>query len=102
MLRFEGTDIEEKAVVESVTGDLAPSVKPGDVIMRIYPRYFRPAEVETLLGNPAKAKQKLGWESVITARDMCAEMVAEDLRAARRHAILKTHGLEMPVSVENG
>ncbi len=101
-LRFEGKDVEEKAIVESVTGDLAPSVKPGDVIMRIDPRYFRPAEVETLLGNPGKAKQKLGWEPVITARDMCAEMVAEDLRAARRHAILRTHGLEMPVSLENG
>ncbi len=68
--------------------------------MRIDPRYFRPAEVETLLGNPAKAKQKLGWEPVITAREMCAEMVVEDLKAARRHALLKAHGLDLPVSVE--
>jgi GDPmannose 4,6-dehydratase len=101
-LRFEGMGVEETAVVESISGDLAPAVRVGDVVMRIDPRYFRPAEVETLLGNPAKARQKLGWEPVITAREMCAEMVAEDLRAARRHAILKTHGLEMPVTVENG
>ncbi len=101
-VRFEGEGVNEVAVVDSVTGDLAPSVKPGDVILRIDPRYFRPAEVETLLGNPAKAKQKLGWEPVITAREMCAEMIAEDLRAARRFAILRTHGLDVPVSLENG
>jgi GDPmannose 4,6-dehydratase len=101
-LRFEGEGVSEVAVVEAVSGTLAPSVKVGDVVLRIDPRYFRPAEVETLLGNPAKAKQKLGWEPVITAREMCAEMVAEDLRAARRYAILKTHGLDIPVSLENG
>jgi GDPmannose 4,6-dehydratase len=101
-LRFEGKDVEEIAVVESVTGDLAPMMKPGQVIMRIDPRYFRPAEVETLLGNPAKAKSKLGWTPEITAQEMCAEMVRDDLKAARRHALLKEHGLEVPVSLENG
>jgi GDPmannose 4,6-dehydratase len=99
-LRFEGTGTEEVAVVETVTGDLAPQVSPGQVVMRIDPRYFRPAEVETLLGNPAKAKAQLGWEPVITAREMCAEMVAEDLRSARRHALLTSHGLNLPVSLE--
>ena len=68
--------------------------------MRIDPRYFRPAEVETLLGDPAKAKEKLGWVPEITAQEMCAEMVANDLKAAQRHALLKEHGLEMPVSLE--
>ncbi len=100
-LRFEGRDVEEKAIVDSVSGDQAPAVKPGDVIMRIDPRYFRPAEVETLLGDPAKAKQNLGWEPEITAREMCREMVQADLRSARRHALLKEHGLDLPVSVEN-
>jgi GDPmannose 4,6-dehydratase len=100
-LRFEGTGVEEIAVVDSVTGDLAPSMKPGQVVMRIDPRYFRPAEVETLLGNPAKAKAKLGWTPEITAQEMCAEMVRDDLTAARRHALLKQHGMELPVSVEN-
>jgi GDPmannose 4,6-dehydratase len=101
-LRFEGKDVEEIAIVESVTGDLAPMMKPGQVIMRIDPRYFRPAEVETLLGNPAKAKTKLGWTPEITAQEMCAEMVREDLKTARRHALLKEHGLDVPVSLENG
>jgi GDPmannose 4,6-dehydratase len=69
--------------------------------MRIDPRYFRPAEVETLLGDPSKARQQLGWEPEITAREMCAEMVAEDLKTARRHALLKAHGMALPVAVEN-
>ncbi len=68
----------------------------------IDPRYFRPTEVETLLGDPTKARQKLGWEPEITARQMCAEMVAEDLKTAQRHALLKTHGPDLPVSLENG
>jgi GDPmannose 4,6-dehydratase len=68
--------------------------------MKIDPRYFRPAEVETLLGDPSKAKQKLGWVPEITAQEMCAEMVAEDLKTARRHALLKQHGFGLPVSLE--
>ena len=100
-LRFEGKGVAETAIVESVTGDLAPQVRPGQVVMRIDPRYFRPAEVETLLGNPAKARMKLGWTPEITAQEMCAERVAADLRTARRHALLKAHGLDLPVSLEN-
>jgi GDPmannose 4,6-dehydratase len=69
--------------------------------MRIDPRYFRPAEVETLLGDPSKAKQKLGWEPQITAQEMCAEMVAEDLKTARRHAFLKANGMDVPVAYES-
>jgi GDPmannose 4,6-dehydratase len=100
-LRFEGEGLDEVGIVEAVTGDDAPAVAPGDVIVRIDPRYFRPAEVETLLGDPSKAKTELGWEPRITAREMCAEMVAGDLRAAKRHALLRAHGLDLPVSVEN-
>ncbi len=70
--------------------------------MRIDPQYFRPAEVETLLGSPAKAKEKLGWEPQITTQEMCAEMVANDLKVARRHRLLKEHGLDLPISLENG
>lgn len=99
-LRFEGKDVEEMAIVESIEGNEAPSVKPGDVIMRIDPRYFRPAEVETLLGDPTKAKERLGWEPEITAREMCQEMVQEDLKSAKRYALLKEHGLDLPVSLE--
>ena len=99
-LEFTGTGVDEIATVTAVTGDMAPAVTPGQVLMRIDPRYFRPAEVETLLGDPTKAKEKLGWVPEITVQEMCAEMVAEDLKTARRHALLKVHGMDLPVSVE--
>ena len=101
-LEFSGEGVNEIATVASVSGDLAPAVKPGDVLLRIDPRYFRPAEVETLLGDPTKAKEKLGWVPEITAQEMCAEMVAADHKVARRHALLKEHGYEIPVALENG
>jgi GDPmannose 4,6-dehydratase len=99
-LRFEGEGIGEKGIVEAVEGDKAPALKPGDVVVAVDPRYFRPAEVETLLGDPSKAKRELGWEPVITVEEMCAEMVAADLHDARRHALLKKHGYQMPIAVE--
>ncbi|MBO9435030.1 GDP-mannose 4,6-dehydratase [Ruegeria sp. R13_0] len=101
-LEFTGEGVDEIATVKAVEGDKAPALKPGDVVMRINPRYFRPAEVETLLGDPSKAKQKLGWVPELTVQDMCEEMVREDLKTAQRHALLKQHGYEMPVSLENG
>ncbi|NQD79685.1 GDP-mannose 4,6-dehydratase [Phytopseudomonas seleniipraecipitans] len=100
-LRFEGTGVDEQGIVERIDGDKAPALKVGDVIVRIDPRYFRPAEVETLLGDPTKAKTVLGWTPEITVQEMCAEMVREDLKVAQRHALLKEHGHDMPVSVEN-
>lgn len=99
-LRFEGKGVEECAVVASIVGDKAPGLKVGDVVVRVDPRYFRPAEVETLLGDPSKAKQKLGWVPEITVQEMCAEMVAEDLKVSQRHALLKAHGHDVPVSME--
>jgi len=101
-LRFEGEGIDEVGVVDSVSGEHAPAVKPGQVIVRIDPGYFRPAEVETLLGDPTRAREKLGWEPEITAREMCAEMVAEDIKTAQRHALMKEHGFELPMPLENG
>jgi GDPmannose 4,6-dehydratase len=100
VLEFSGEGVDETAKVLAKTSDMAPAVSVGDVVMRIDPRYFRPAEVDTLLGSSEKAKEKLGWVPEITAQEMCAEMVAEDHRAARRHALLKQHGLELPVSLE--
>lgn len=100
-LEHSGDGVEETAAVKSVASNLAPAVNEGDVIVRVDTRYFRPAEVETLLGDPSRAKEKLGWEPQITAREMCAEMVEEDLKTARRHALLKVHGLDLPVSMEN-
>ncbi len=100
-LRFEGQGVDEIAIVDSIEGDKAPSVSVGEVVVKVDPRYFRPAEVETLLGDPAKAKNQLGWVPEITTQEMCAEMVAEDLKVAQRHAFLKAHGHEVSISVEN-
>lgn len=100
-LRFEGEGVDEVAIVAAVEGSNAPALKVGDVIVRIDPRYFRPAEVETLLGDPSKAKEKLGWTPEITVQQMCAEMVAYDLEEAKRHALLKSHGFSVAVSTEH-
>jgi len=100
-LRFEGEGLGEKGIVETIDGDKAPSVKVGDIVVAIDPRYFRPAEVETLLGDPSKAKELLGWVPEITVQEMCAEMVAVDLHEARRHALLKVHGYDTPIQIEH-
>ncbi|EPJ54055.1 MAG: GDP-mannose 4,6-dehydratase [Osedax symbiont Rs2] len=100
-LEFSGDGINEIATVTEVKGDKAPAVKIGDVIVKVDKRYFRPAEVETLLGDPSKAKEKLGWEPKITVEEMCSEMVANDLEKAKQHAILKQHGFDLPVAVES-
>ena len=91
-LRFEGSAESERAIVENITGDNAPALKAGDVIVKIDPRYYRPTEVETLLGDPTKAKEKLGWIPEITLSEMIAEMVANDLEKAKQHALLQKHG----------
>jgi len=91
-LHFEGQGVNERAIVVAITGDKAPALKVGDVIVKIDPRYFRPTEVETLLGDPSKAKQKLGWVPEITVQQMCKEMVAHDLVQAQQYALLKRHG----------
>lgn len=100
-LEFSGNSVDEIATVAAVDRDKAPAVNVGDVILRIDPRYFRPTEVETLLGDPSKAKTALGWEPKITVQEMCAEMVREDVKTARRQALLKEHGLDLPVAIEN-
>jgi GDPmannose 4,6-dehydratase len=100
-LRFDGAGLEEVGIVAAITGDSAPALTVGDTIVRVDSRYFRPAEVDTLLGDPSNARIKLGWEPEITAQEMCAEMVAEDLKIAQRHAFLKLHGHDVPVQTEN-
>ena len=99
-LRFEGHGVEEIGVVEKIEGDNALALKVGQVIVRVDPRYFRPTEVETLLGDPSNAKAKLGWTPEVTVQEMCAEMVASDLMAAKQHALLKANGFDVNVSVE--
>ena len=100
-LKFEGQAENEKAIVASIEGDKAPALKVGDVIMQIDPRYYRPTEVETLLGDPTKAKEKLGWVPEIKLDQMITEMVANDLDQARQHALLKKHGFSVSVGKEN-
>lgn len=99
-LAFSGEGVDEIATVTAIVGDNAAALKIGDVIVKVDPRYFRPAEVETLLGDPSKAKAKLGWVPEITVEQMCAEMVQNDLDKAKQHAILKRHGYDISVSVE--
>jgi len=100
-LKFEGKDENEKAIVASIEGDKAPALKVGDVIVQIDPRYYRPTEVETLLGDPTKAKEKLGWVPEITLDQMIVEMVANDLEQAKRHALLQKHGYSVAIGKEN-
>lgn len=100
-LQFEGKAAAEKAIVVSIEGDLAPALKVGDVILRIDPRYYRPTEVDTLLGDPSKAKKKLGWVPEITLDQMIVEMVAFDLDKAKQHALLQKHGYSISIGKED-
>lgn len=99
-LKFEGQGVNEVAIVEKIASDKCPALQVGQTIVRIDSRYFRPTEVETLLGDPSKAKQKLGWVPEITVQQMCHEMVASDLQEAQRHALLRANGYPVSVSVE--
>lgn len=100
-LDFRGEGVDEVAVVAAVRGVAAEHVGVGDEVVRVDPAYFRPAEVETLLGDPARARDELGWTPTVTAREMCAEMVESDLRDARRRALLKEHGMQQPEQHES-
>ncbi|WP_273022341.1 GDP-mannose 4,6-dehydratase [Rheinheimera sp.] len=99
-LRFEGKGVEEVAIVAAVKGENAPAVNVGDVIVRIDPKYFRPAEVDTLLGDATKARQKLGWQPQIDTRTLCREMAQYDLAEAKRLAFLKHNGFSCTLSGE--
>jgi GDPmannose 4,6-dehydratase len=99
-LDWDGEGVNEIGRVAAITGDKAPALKVGDVIVKIDPRYFRPAEVETLLGNPRKAKEKLGWVPKLTLDEMVEEMVAYDLDQARQHALLTSNGFKISVGRE--
>lgn len=99
-LEFSGQGLNEIAVVVAITGEDAPGVKIGDVVVRVDSRYFRPTEVDSLLGNPLRAKTKLGWEPEINAREMCVEMISNDLKEAKKHALLRKHGYSPKVSME--
>ena len=101
-LRWEGDGVNEVAyaVISSEVRQSMPLCPSDRPIVRIDPRYFRPTEVETLLGDPSKAKAKLGWVPEITALEMCQEMVVHDLQVAKQHATLKANGFPVNLSVE--
>ena len=100
-LEFRGKGESEQGIVTQIVGEDAPALSVGDVIIKVDPRYFRPSEVETLLGDPSKAKNMLGWVPEITAQEMCVEMVQEDLMLARRTRLLKEHGYASPSALDN-
>jgi len=100
-LRFEGKGLDEIAVVENISGDKIPALKVGDIVVRVDERYFRPTEVESLLGDPSKAKEKLGWVPKITAQEMCQEMIASDLRLAIQNTILSQSGHDTKINKED-
>jgi GDPmannose 4,6-dehydratase len=100
-IAFEGEAEQEKGIVTAISGDKAPALKVGDVIVQVDPRYYRPTEVETLLGDPSKAKAKLGWTPEITLDQMITEMVTHDLDQAQRHVLLKQHGFNVAVGKED-
>lgn len=99
-LEFAGKGVKETATVTRVDKDRAPAVEPGDVILKVDPRYFRPAEVETLLGDPTKAKDLLGWVPEITVQEMCKEMVEYDVKLTQRRRLLIDNGLELPLPLD--
>tara|TARA_B100000614_G_C14422217_1_gene442427 strand:- start:399 stop:854 length:456 start_codon:yes stop_codon:yes gene_type:complete len=85
-IRWEGKGLDEKGY-DSETNQLIVSVDP---------RYFRPSEVDTLLGDPSKAKEKLGWEPKITLKQMVDEMMENDINIAKRDSLVKKHGFKAP------
>ena len=100
-LEFSGSGESEYGYVTNIMGGNAPALKVGDIIVKVDPQYFRPAEVETLLGDPANAYQKLGWVPEITVQDMCAEMIQSDLKDAKRNMLLKKHGFDVPAQIQD-
>jgi GDPmannose 4,6-dehydratase len=99
-IAWQGKGVEEKGVVSAINGDKAPAVALGQTVVAVDPKYFRPTEVDNLLGDPTKAREKLGWVPVTTFAELVREMVAHDLDKARRHALLKSHGYDVSVSLD--
>ncbi len=99
-LEFTGEGVDEVGTITAIEGDKAPALKVGDRMVEVNPRYFRPTEVETLLGDPSNAKEKLGWVPEITLQEMVAEMVENDLQVAKKNALLKEHGYAVNIPHE--
>jgi len=102
-IKWKGEGVDEIGSIDpssTILSSKSTTLKENDIIFRIDPRYFRPTEVETLLGDPTKAKEKLGWTPEITLQEMCKEMVTYDLEQAKQHSLLKQHGYAVSISSE--
>jgi len=102
-IKWKGEGVDEIGLIDSSSTILTSEstiLKANDIIFRIDPRYFRPTEVETLLGDPTKAKERLGWVPEMTVQEMCKEMVEHDLEQAKQYALLKKHGYAVTLSSE--
>jgi GDPmannose 4,6-dehydratase len=99
-IAWQGEGVHERGVIASISGDKAPGVVVGQPIVAVDPQYFRPTEVETLLGDPSRARNRLGWEPRTSFETMVQEMVAHDLDTARRHKLLASHGYNVSISLE--
>lgn len=93
-IKFEGQGLDEIGRVSAIHSEQSDSLKIGDIIIRIDERYFRPTEVESLLGDPTKAREKLGWTPEITTREMCTEMVQNDVKLAKSRRLLEQNGFK--------
>jgi len=92
-MRWEGTGMDEVGIIDTIAdGSKVTSFKPGQIVVRVDPRYFRPTEVQTLLGNPAKAKEQLGWTPTITFKELVSEMMRYDLDLAQKDELCKREG----------
>jgi GDPmannose 4,6-dehydratase len=99
-LAWRGHGADERGVVARIDGEHAPGVAPGQQVVAVDPQYFRATEVETLLGDPGKARTRLGWEPTTSFESMVQEMVRHDLDIARRHKLLKSHGYDVAMALE--
>ena len=99
-LAWQGEGVHERGVIAAIDGDRAPGVVVGQPIIAVDPQYFRPTEVDTLLGDPGKARRRLGWEPRTGFEAMVRDMVAHDLETARRHQLLASHGYNVAISLE--
>ena len=100
-IEFIGEGNDECGVVKDFDKNLSPKLKKGDPIVKVDKKYFRPSEVDTLLGDPSKAKTKLGWEPKISVEMLCKEMIEEDYKKSNQNLLLKKHGYEIFNSLED-
>jgi GDPmannose 4,6-dehydratase len=101
-LEFEGKGLDEVGVISAINSPENVAAAVGDVIIRVDARYFRPAEVDSLLGDATKASKRLGWVPEISARELCREMVQADLEAANKDLLLRNHGYSVFSNLEIG